>query len=141
MVSKKRIIVALDTIDTNFVSAITCNDGEMFTMSYEVSNGTLTNGEVTIYDDFGGVAIPTFVLVNGTSSGTLELGEGDYVITVFNPATGCELSEDYEVLPVPSYVIDASAISSVDCLGSETGSATVSINISETIQAVIVIQY
>ena len=127
--------VELDVISMNIVSDITCSVGEISTVSYSVLGGTISNGEVVIEfieQDGSYTTIANYTLANGTPSNAIELAEGDYIITVTNPDTGCSITDIYQVGSPDEYFVSITEELDITCLGSNNGEVSFTIDGDQT---------
>ncbi|GAA3761202.1 T9SS type B sorting domain-containing protein [Flavobacterium ginsengiterrae] len=107
------------------VTEITCNTGETIKTNVTV-RGTLTAPlQYTLTGtDVNGNPITPVVNNNGTFSG---LAIGDYLVTVFNPATNCSIAQNHKVQDPNTFSFTVTGTKEDVCFGDSDGSVDLTI--------------
>ncbi|WP_281231321.1 T9SS type B sorting domain-containing protein [Flavobacterium gelatinilyticum] len=108
--------ITMDDIDTAIVTPITCLVNETIQVSVTTTGGTpaLLNYTMTGY--------PGTVYNQSNTTGLFtDLSIGNYLITVFNPATGCTITEPYVVNNPNTFSIEVNPIKEYVCYGDNDG--------------------
>ncbi|WP_163409401.1 T9SS type B sorting domain-containing protein [Flavobacterium ajazii] len=104
-------------------TAITCNNLESITATAVDAAGTTVTGvEYTLTNANTGITSP--VNTNGVFTG---LAVGQYIITAFNPATGCSIQKAHYVNEPNTFYLNTVKNSDVVCYGSNEGSVSITL--------------
>jgi gliding motility-associated-like protein len=128
--------ITLDKINVTVNNAITCNNLENITVTVSSIGGTPTNLQYTLVDKNAttgvmGAVYPSQINTTGVFTG---LPVADYLITVKNLDTNCEIQGIHYVYEPNTFDLSIDTIVDVTCFGGTNGRANVTI-VDKTITA------